>query len=365
MAGQTIGLAAMAGVSAFLIFSICPDAEEGEQKTKKRDHEKANSVNDNTDVEVEVEVRGRGERSTSPIWLLISENSINDIMDVPDTRKEDLDNVTFAYGLGMSYPRSPLVSSLLPNSALGSGNPSRHREQVVKDGYEFFADRQLVTLFSAPNYCNEFDNDDAMMIVGETLMCSLHMEFSDQSHGHAAPRNILLKPSFAAAVNVVGIKKLLIEDLKRFLEFQRRKTSWPRLQLSFMGPKIYIRTTQVLSDDKPVTGLRLFLEGKKCNRLAIHVQHLSVLPDTITHTLSKSNITCGPFQWRASDEYDTKTQSLEPVRWKRYSNIGSFVVKHDPNWVNQSASRTSGPEPRSELCYRIAAIMFIRYSSGC
>ena len=25
--------------------------------------------------------------------------------------------------------------------------------QVVEDGYEFFAKRQLVTLFSAPNYC--------------------------------------------------------------------------------------------------------------------------------------------------------------------------------------------------------------------
>ena len=27
--------------------------------------------------------------------------------------------------------------------------------QVVEDGYEFFAKRQLVTLFSAPNYCGE------------------------------------------------------------------------------------------------------------------------------------------------------------------------------------------------------------------
>ena len=35
-------------------------------------------------------------------------------------------------------------------------NPDVH--QVVEDGYEFFAKRQLVTLFSAPNYCGEFDN---------------------------------------------------------------------------------------------------------------------------------------------------------------------------------------------------------------
>jgi serine/threonine-protein phosphatase PP1 catalytic subunit len=30
--------------------------------------------------------------------------------------------------------------------------------QVVEDGYEFFAKRQLVTVFSAPNYCGEFNN---------------------------------------------------------------------------------------------------------------------------------------------------------------------------------------------------------------
>ena len=44
--------------------------------------------------------------------------------------------------------------------------------QVVEDGYEFFAKRQLVTLFSAPNYCGEFANAGAMMSVDETLMCS-------------------------------------------------------------------------------------------------------------------------------------------------------------------------------------------------
>ena len=38
--------------------------------------------------------------------------------------------------------------------------------QVVEDGYEFFARRQLVNLFSAPNYCGEFDNAGAMMRVG-------------------------------------------------------------------------------------------------------------------------------------------------------------------------------------------------------
>jgi hypothetical protein len=47
--------------------------------------------------------------------------------------------------------------------------------QVVEDGYEFFARRQLVTIFSAPNYCGEFDNAGAMMSVDDTLMCSFQV----------------------------------------------------------------------------------------------------------------------------------------------------------------------------------------------
>ena len=47
--------------------------------------------------------------------------------------------------------------------------------QVVEDGYEFFAKRRLVTVFSAPNYCGEFDNAGAMMSVDESLMCSFQV----------------------------------------------------------------------------------------------------------------------------------------------------------------------------------------------
>lgn len=42
---------------------------------------------------------------------------------------------------------------------------------MVEDGYEFFANRRLVTIFSAPGYMGDFDNDGAMMDVDETLMC--------------------------------------------------------------------------------------------------------------------------------------------------------------------------------------------------
>jgi len=47
--------------------------------------------------------------------------------------------------------------------------------QVVEEGYEFFANRQLVTVFSAPNYCGEFDNSAALMTVDNSLMCSFQI----------------------------------------------------------------------------------------------------------------------------------------------------------------------------------------------
>lgn len=47
--------------------------------------------------------------------------------------------------------------------------------QVVEDGYEFFADRQLVTIFSAPNYCGEFNNAGALMSVDASLLCSFQI----------------------------------------------------------------------------------------------------------------------------------------------------------------------------------------------
>lgn len=57
--------------------------------------------------------------------------------------------------------------------------------QVVEDGYEFFAKRQLVTLFSAPNYCGEFDNAGGMMTVDESLLCSFQVN-------HSCPHNSLI-----------------------------------------------------------------------------------------------------------------------------------------------------------------------------
>ncbi|XP_073046677.1 MACPF domain-containing protein At4g24290-like [Primulina eburnea] len=155
------------------------------------------------------------------------------------------------------------------------------------------------------------------------------------------------------AINLYLRYKPAIEDLQYFLEFQvprqwaplfcelplrhqRRKTSIPSLQFCFLGPKIYVSSTQVVSDQKPVLGLRLYLEGKKSNRLAVHVEHLSNLPDIMTFASSTS--TAQKPQWRGSDDYEFSDQFLEPVRWKKFSNICSSIVKHDPTWVQGESS---------------------------
>ena len=55
--------------------------------------------------------------------------------------------------------------------------------QVVENGYEFFAQRKLVTVFSAPNYCGEFDNAGAFMIVNKDLMCGFKVLVPEKKEG--------------------------------------------------------------------------------------------------------------------------------------------------------------------------------------
>ena len=47
--------------------------------------------------------------------------------------------------------------------------------QCVEDGYEFFSNRGLITVFSAPNYCGDWGNAGGMLVVGPDLQCSLRI----------------------------------------------------------------------------------------------------------------------------------------------------------------------------------------------
>ena len=102
--------------------------------------------------------------------------------DIPDTGLlcdllwSDPDDTVNGYGVnerGVSVVyNSKIVQTFLKNNDL---DLICRAHQVVEEGYEFFADKRLVTVFSAPNYCGEFDNAGAMMSVDENLNCSFQI----------------------------------------------------------------------------------------------------------------------------------------------------------------------------------------------
>uniref|UniRef100_A0A5B7BA07 MACPF domain-containing protein n=1 Tax=Davidia involucrata TaxID=16924 RepID=A0A5B7BA07_DAVIN len=139
------------------------------------------------------------------------------------------------------------------------------------------------------------------------------------------------------AINLYLRYKPPIEELHQFLEFQlprqwapvfselplgpqRRQQSTASLQFSFMGPKLYVNTTPVDVGKRPVTGLRLYLEGRRSNRLAIHLQHLSSLPK-IFQLEDDPN---GNFR---QESYDHKY--YEKVQWKNFSHVCTAPVESD------------------------------------
>ncbi|ROL48333.1 Serine/threonine-protein phosphatase PP1-beta catalytic subunit [Anabarilius grahami] len=96
--------------------------------------------------------------------------------------------------------------------------------QVVEDGYEFFAKRQLVTLFSAPNYCGEFDNAGGMMSVDETLMCSFQVSHDLPSYGRS---NGTERVSPQIKEIMFRSKKMMLEDSLNISNHSRVSNSFP------------------------------------------------------------------------------------------------------------------------------------------
>ncbi|EOA39924.1 hypothetical protein CARUB_v10008612mg [Capsella rubella] len=148
------------------------------------------------------------------------------------------------------------------------------------------------------------------------------------------------------AVNLYLRYKPPIEELHQFLEFQlprqwapvygdlplglrRRKQSSPSLQFSLLGPKLYVNTSKVDSCERPVTGLRFFLEGKKGDHLAIHLQHLSTCPPSLH--LSHDDT------YEPVDEPDEKGY-YEPVKWGIFSHVCTFPVQYSGARADDTAS---------------------------
>lgn len=74
--------------------------------------------------------------------------------------------------------------------------------------------------------------------------------------------------------------------------------------------------------NRPVTGLRLYLEGKRSNCLGIHLQHLSTLPKSLQlHNESGQN---------KNNSYDRRY--YEKVQWKSFSHICTAPVESDDDF---------------------------------
>ena len=72
--------------------------------------------------------------------------------------------------------------------------------------------------------------------------------------------------------------------------------------------------------NRPVTGLRLYLEGKKSNCLAIHLQHLSSLPKTF-QLQDELN--------RNASDASSERKYYEKVQWKSFSHVCTAPVESD------------------------------------
>jgi serine/threonine-protein phosphatase PP1 catalytic subunit len=116
----------------------------------------------------EKEIQGWGENDRG-VSYTFGADSVTEFL-----QKHDLDLICRAHQVCTRF-LIMCVCVFARCAACGADTQSTSPVQVVEDGYEFFAKRQLVTIFSAPNYCGEFDNAGAVMSVDDTLMCSFQI----------------------------------------------------------------------------------------------------------------------------------------------------------------------------------------------
>ncbi|KAH7284524.1 hypothetical protein KP509_34G058000 [Ceratopteris richardii] len=199
---------------------------------------------------------------------------------------------------------------------------------------------------------------------GGYQFCKTHSEWQDTvnvfpeavSLGFVPITSLLLGVSGSGylqhAINLYLRYKPPVSDIQYFLDFQvprqwipihnelplqlaHKKTLNPSLQFRFMGPRLYVNNAEVVVDRRPVTGLRLFLEGRNSNRLAIHLQHLSVVPQCLEQFWN-DNHDRGVALWSGSN--DASKDWFEPVEWKCFSHVCTQPVKYKPEWQDSKGS---------------------------
>ncbi|CAI0432033.1 unnamed protein product [Linum tenue] len=150
------------------------------------------------------------------------------------------------------------------------------------------------------------------------------------------------------AINLYLRYKPPLSDLQYFLDFQSHKMWAPvhndlplgptgnmtnsaqSLHFTFMGPKLYVNTDKVVVGSRPVTGMRFFLEGRKSNRLAIHLQHLSTTPTMLANRISTPSSAI----WHSSDQTPNHDAYLEHINGKNFAHVCTAPVIHDDTATN-------------------------------
>lgn len=86
---------------------------------------------------------------------------------------------------------------------------------------------------------------------------------------------------------------------------------------------------QVDSENRPVTGIRLYLEGRRNNHLSIHLQHLSEVPGVLE--ISEDH------GYDPIDEPDDRGY-YEPVKWSMFSHVYTAPVQYNSSRIDESTA---------------------------
>ncbi|XP_055962008.1 MACPF domain-containing protein At1g14780-like isoform X2 [Mercurialis annua] len=232
----------------------------------------------------------------------------------------------------------------------------RSRSHRAPQAFNIFDQQQLVTI----NPYSSISAKDGITVIcrkkGGDLSVSSHYEWlptvasnPDATHFKFIPITSLLNgiPGsgfLGHAVNLYVRYKPPISDLRFFLDFQSPKT-WapkyndlplgsttnmanisPALNFSLMSPKLKVNTTRVIVRNRPVTGIKFYLEGMKGNRLAIHLQHLSDTPTMFKSRIDETSL------WRGSEE-SNDIGFIKAIYQKRFSHVCTAPVKYNPKWT--------------------------------
>ncbi|KAK9152538.1 hypothetical protein Sjap_000018 [Stephania japonica] len=165
---------------------------------------------------------------------------------------------------------------------------------------------------------------------GDDLVQS-HAQWKDTIRSAPDVIEMTFSPIISLLDGVPGIKHLA-RAIDLYLEcksnvpgHQRKDPVFPTLQFSLMGPKLHVSPDQITVGRKPVTGLRLCLEGSKQNRLAVHLQHLASLPK-ILQPHWDAHMAIGAPKWKGPEEQDSRW--FEPIKWKNFSHVSTAPIEH-------------------------------------